>query len=262
MTIVVSAVVERPLVALTFDDGPVTAVTGPLLDVLSEYGARATFFVRGAALITPGGDLVTDAVGLLRRIADEGHEVGNHTQNHLLLSRYSRRTVEEEIDTAHSLLVNVLGASPTLIRPPFAADADRVDSIASRRGYQATVLWSTDGTDWHNETSASQIVGAVCDNPNLSPGTIVLLHERTQTIEPLQKIIPELQTRGYELVTVSTLLTAASSTVAASLITRAGWLLRRNQRRLIIGRRRHSDRNALAGTEPCSFSGSPQAPYP
>jgi peptidoglycan/xylan/chitin deacetylase (PgdA/CDA1 family) len=233
LSVISSAVTQRPLVALTFDDGPNLSVTEGLLEALDEYGAKATFFVRGAALVTQEGDLVAQATALVQRLVDERHEVGNHTQNHLLLSTHDRQTVRAEIESTHTLLGTVVGLPPTLIRPPFGADADRVDAFARMLGYRATVLWSAHGSDWDDRFTAGDIAKTVCDHQRLRPGAIILLHERRRTNEAVRTIIPRLLDRGYEFVTVTGLLDAATETETASVATRVGWTLRRAQGRIV-----------------------------
>jgi len=101
--------VSRRLVALTFDDGP-SEWTAPILDVMKEHGARATFFVIGEA--------IEGRESVLRRTAAEGHEIGNHTWSHPALTTIPLDRVREELDFAGDTIERVLGARPRLFRPP------------------------------------------------------------------------------------------------------------------------------------------------
>jgi len=208
VTVVSCVQTQRKLIALTFDDGP-GPDTGDLLDVLDQGSAPATFFVRGAAI-----DASTEE--LLLRAAAAGHELANHTHSHLgRLGEREPAVVDEEILLTHRRLAELTGAEPTLIRPPYGHCLEEIDRAAGRLGYRATVKWSIMPRDWEQpgtDVIAAHVLG------EMHAGAIVVMHDgstpsrevhsRRQTVDAVRTVISELRGRGFELVTVSQLLTA------------------------------------------------------
>lgn len=135
--------------ALTFDDGPNPAWTPPLLDLLAEQGARATFFMVGAHA---KADL-----DLVRRIAAAGHLVGNHSWSHPNLARTRAARVREELVRTQQTLEQIIGAPVRYFRPPYGARRPAVFRIARELGLEP-VLWNAMTTDW-KERSAERIAG-------------------------------------------------------------------------------------------------------
>jgi chitin deacetylase len=214
-------------IALTFDDGPCPQYTVPILETLALHHARATFFVLGGALTRSGREVV-------KQTQAAGHEIGNHTQNHVNLGDPSQ-PLESEIETTHRELTQLLGSSPRLIRPPAGRGIARVEAYASKLEYMATVLWNISPRDYETppaDTIAERVLRG--ENPphdeiarhcayaphSPLPGGIVLLHDgapryessksRHPTVRAVRKIVPQLQDRGLQLVTVSELLDAGS----------------------------------------------------
>ncbi|NIK69156.1 MULTISPECIES: polysaccharide deacetylase family protein [unclassified Paenibacillus] len=191
---------ENKRIALTFDDGPYPDTTEPILDLLKEYHAKATFFVVG--------NRVESFPETIKREIAEGHEVANHTFNHYFLQKKTYQTVQNEIMKTEQALEKVTGKKPSLFRPPGGFYNDQMLAIAKKNGY-TTVLWS-----WHQDTNdwrspgVQRIVNKVLNNAR--NGDIILLHDyvprSVQTVEALKIILPELQRRGYEMVTVSDLI--------------------------------------------------------
>ncbi|WP_336789034.1 polysaccharide deacetylase family protein [Paenibacillus sp. MMO-177] len=191
---------ENKRIALTFDDGPYPKTTEPILDLLKEYHAKATFFVVG--------NRVESFPETIKREIAEGHEVANHTFNHYFLQKKNYATVQNEIMKTEQALEKVTGKKPLLFRPPGGFYNDQMLAIAKKNGY-TTVLWS-----WHQDTNdwrspgVQKIVNKVLNNAR--NGDIILLHDyvprSVQTVEALKIILPELQRRGYEMVTVSDLI--------------------------------------------------------
>lgn len=201
---------QRRMVALTFDDGPDPVWTSKILDVLKREGAPATFFVTGTNVLGQGP--------LLRRIVDEGSELGNHSTSHANLSHRSPDAIRLELTATERLVEAYTGRAMRLFRPPFLGDADpdRGDELHATRvgaelGY-LTVGLNVDPHDWQSP-SPRQIVartiagveGGTADRPT----QIVLLHDsggdRSRTLAALPGIIRGLRARGYELVGVSKL---------------------------------------------------------
>ena len=191
--------------ALTFDDGP-SEWTTAILAHLGAHGARATFFVLGSSI--PGRENV------LRRIAAEGHELGNHTYSHPELAELDGRRVREELRRTTELIQRTARVRPRLFRPPYAAADRRVALLAASVGLSPTVLRSVDPADWSG-TSAGEIVATVLEGAG--PGEIVCLHDgvspnrsgspsRQPTVDAVAELVPTLVAQGFELVTVSELL--------------------------------------------------------
>lgn len=164
--------VDRPVVALTFDDGP-GPWTAPILDVLRDAGAHATFFVIGEAVV--------GYEDVLRRIDAEGHEVGNHTMTHRRLDTVSRRSIARELRQANRAVKRVLGAVPTTFRPPGFHYTTAVLEVARAIGFDRVVLSSATTDDYLRE-GAADIVDAIV--PRVSPGGIIDLHDGRPPREP------------------------------------------------------------------------------
>jgi peptidoglycan/xylan/chitin deacetylase (PgdA/CDA1 family) len=200
-------VVRSRVVALTFDDGP-SVWTQPILDVLQEHGARATFFVLGSSV--PGKE------GVLRRMLAEGHEIGNHTASHLDPAAVSDEALVQEIRRGAEVIEAACGHRPTLARPPYGGAPERFAAAARQAEAGLTVLWSIDPADW-DKTEAAPIVEHVLQE--LRPGAIVDLHDgmpeessgapsRQATVDAVEHLLRELSAHGYRAVTVSELIAA------------------------------------------------------
>ena len=175
------------LIALTFDDGP-NYNTSKVLDVLAKYNVKATFFVLGSK--------AKDNKKILKREYDSGMEIGNHTFNHLLLTKYKENVIKDEIDKTSSVIFEVTGRYPKLLRPSYGAYNNTIKKI----GDMPIIIWDIDTLDWkyHNSKKiASRVINKVKD------GDIILMHDiYSATANSLNIIIPELQNRGYTFVTV------------------------------------------------------------
>ena len=186
---------DRQVVALTFDDGPDPIRTPALLDALAELDAPATFFVLG--------DVVDANADLVRRIAREGHELGNHTYCHRYLPLARSRSVERELNATDRAVERATGVVPVLARPPWGGRSPWTVR-AFRRLAKRLVLWDVNSYDWKG-TSALEIVARVLARAR--PGSIILMHEAREggevTIEAVRLLVPALRARGLALVTVS-----------------------------------------------------------
>ena len=205
------ATYERKAIALSFDDGPSPVNTPRILDLLRDSGARATFFVVGQE--------VQGREAIVARIAAEGHELGNHTYTHPHTISLGRPELRDELEKTNEALMRIDGVPPIrLVRPPFGKDRRRTDSVGRELGMQ-TVLWSVDSAD---SGSAIDSADAVAENviANARPGAIVLLHDggntRPATVGGCERLVPALLGHGFELVTVSDLLGAATIPASAT----------------------------------------------
>jgi cellulose synthase/poly-beta-1,6-N-acetylglucosamine synthase-like glycosyltransferase/peptidoglycan/xylan/chitin deacetylase (PgdA/CDA1 family)/spore germination protein YaaH len=198
-------------IALTFDDGPDPEWTPAILDILKQENVPGTFFVIGK-----NGQAYPD---LLRRIVNEGHELGNHTFTHPNLGEIPGRITDLELNATQRLIESVTGRSTVLFRPPYFGDAeaDKPEEVepairAEKLGYIIVGL-RIDPGDWKPGVTPDEIVQKTVDkamdtNPE-TRGQVVLLHDsggdRAATIEALPRLIHELRARGFKFVAVSTL---------------------------------------------------------
>jgi polysaccharide deacetylase family sporulation protein PdaB len=197
------------VIALTFDDGPNPTFTPQILDVLKENQAKATFFVIGAR--------AQKYPKVVQREAREGHEVANHTNTHPL-KQLSRKDLQREVMDAQHSIFAATGIQPQVFRPPGGIYNETVVDVAKEAGCQVVIWsWNQDTKDW-SRPGASRIAERVLKN--VRNGDIVLLHDhgedRSQTIEALKTILPELKKMGYRFVTVSELLQMSPRTKRAA----------------------------------------------
>lgn len=182
----------RPMVALTFDDGPSAANTHRILNVLEANGAKATFYVVGTNIHGAGADAMRRAVSL-------GCEIGNHTYNHENLVKISAQSVRDTIARTSARITEVTGVAPTTMRPPYGS----INSTVLANTGMPVILWNIDTLDWKTKNT-SRTVNHVLSN--VKDGDIILMHETYATSAAAAEIIiPELVSRGYQLVTVSEL---------------------------------------------------------
>jgi peptidoglycan-N-acetylglucosamine deacetylase len=186
---------KLPEIALTFDDGPRAPVTGQLLDVLHGLGVRATFFVVGARAI--------ESPALVRRMYAEGHEVGNHSQNHQRLDTLSPERAREEVNDCDVSVFLAADRHLRIMRPPGVRYNDSVLRTVNDLGY-VMASWTVGAHDYE-DVSASFIVDHV--TRRAENGSIVLLHsDRPATLEAIPRIVRDLKARGFRFVTVSEML--------------------------------------------------------
>lgn len=178
-------------VALTFDDGPRADTTALLLNGLRARGANATFFLIGEQI--PGNE------ALVRRMAAQGHQVGNHSYSHVILEKAADNAIVEEIQKTQVLLEEILGPGDYWLRPPYGmVDRKRIDLIRT-----PMIFWSLDPEDW-KVLDSGQVVERVLSQ--IQPGDIILLHDFYPTsVEAALQIIDALQPQGYAFVTVEAL---------------------------------------------------------
>jgi peptidoglycan-N-acetylglucosamine deacetylase len=175
------------IVRLTFDDGPVRANTPRILNVLSNYRVKATFFVIGQR--------ARRYPRLVKREYREGHSVQNHTYTHPNLTTLGNARIRRELRATNRAIKAAGVPRPYRFRPPHGITNARVRSVGASLGLIQT-LWSVDPRDWSNPP-ASVICRRVVSN--VRPGSIVLLHDGsgTNTEEALPCIIKRLRAQGY-----------------------------------------------------------------
>ena len=182
-------------IALTIDDGPHDIIGDEILDLLKREQIKATFFIVGRrARMRPD---------LLRRMVDEGHEIGNHSQNHQRLDMLKGRDMYREIIDCENVVKGITGRRMSLLRPPGMRYNGAVIQAARQNGH-VVVSWSCAGKDFM-DVSPSFIVDKVLNN--VENGSIILMHdERPMTVTALARIIPALKREGYRFVTITEML--------------------------------------------------------
>ncbi|GAA3467143.1 polysaccharide deacetylase family protein [Nonomuraea roseola] len=181
-------------VALTFDDGP-GKYAGVLLDTLKKHNAKATFFLEG--------QYVKSRPAFAKRMAVEGHELGNHSYSHPNFTTIGPAAIRSEIQKTQDIVKQVTGVEPKLLRPPYGMADLQVSDIAAEFG-MPMILWTGGSRDWEskNEEAIKKQTLAVAKQ-----GSIVLMHDWVkQTVDSMPSLIKTLQNKGYHLVTVSELI--------------------------------------------------------
>lgn len=193
----------KPMVALTWDDGPDSKVGNRLMDYLEAVDGRGTFFMVG--------NRVSENQDEVKRMVQDGHEVANHSWDHdLKLSKKGTDYIANEFNKTNDIIEQVSGVKPTLIRLPGGIISDDVRSTVT----QPMIYWSLDTEDWKTRNAQSTIDAI---ESNIKDGDIVLMHEIYEaTGDACQTVIPWLQSQGYQMVTVSELIKFRGATVDAS----------------------------------------------
>ncbi len=190
----------KKVIALTFDDGPTPGYTDKILKILKKYDVKATFFVIGSK--------AQKYPNLVRREANYGHEIANHTYTHPKISKLSFKAYKTEMKKTQNVVKKITGSTPVLMRPPYGDLNENAIRYTQKLGFKM-ILWSwdQDTRDW-SHPGVNAIVKKVLNNT--SCGDIVLFHDSSttmgQTATALETIIPELKRRGYSFVTVSELI--------------------------------------------------------
>lgn len=193
---VTAAPTHRNIVSMTFDDGPHPTLTPALLDMLKKRRIRATFYVIGRnAARYPD---------IIKRMVDEGHEIGNHTWSHPFLTKLGDASVLRQIDRTNEAVYKAVKRIPVTMRPPYGALSRRQRAMLSKERDLPTILWSVDPEDWRRPGSsvvASRIVNRA------GPGAIILSHDiHSPTIRAMPTALDGLKDRGFRFATVSMIL--------------------------------------------------------
>lgn len=187
--------VNRPMVALTFDDGPVRKNTLLALELLNAYDARGTFFMLGYRM-ERNPDVVLDVV-------NQGHEVGSHTYNHPDLTSKSTN-LNYQYSRNQEILSEITQGqvSIELLRPPYGSFNSTVKSTSP----YPLIMWSLDTLDWKTLDPAATHENIMT---KVKDGDVILLHDLHEpSVESLRTVLPALVDAGYQIVTVSELMEA------------------------------------------------------
>ncbi len=185
---------NKPLAALTFDDGPNIFTTRQVTEKLAQYGVTASFFL-------VGDNITEESAAVARGALEQGCEINNHSRTHSAMPQLTPEEMKAEIAYTNERIKSMIGAEPRFFRPPYiAVSGEMFDNI------DMPFIAGIGAEDWLDEVSAEQRAERVLSD--VHDGSIILLHDMTgnyRTVNALDIIIPELISRGYELVTVSEL---------------------------------------------------------
>lgn len=182
--------INKPTIALTFDDGP-SKYTKDIINLLESYDCNATFFVLGNK-VSIYKDTIREAIEL-------GNEIGNHTYNHKWLSKLDIDNIKKQINETQNILKEELNYTPTLLRPTYGSVNKKIRNNTDLE----IVLWSVDTLDWKIKSSKKIAERSLS---KINDGSIILMHDTyKRTYEALRIMIPKLLEEGYQFVTVSEL---------------------------------------------------------
>ena len=182
--------ISKPMVALTFDDGP-SIYTDEILETLKKYNSNASFFVLGNKIDAHSSTII--------KMYQNGNEIGNHSYNHRSLTKLSKLEQIEQIDKTQELVKKYTGFTPIYLRPTYGS----VNKSLRNNTSLDIVLWNIDTKDWKYKN-----VNKIVDNAlkDVKDGSIILMHDTyKRTSEAVKIIVPKLIENGYQLVTISEL---------------------------------------------------------
>lgn len=183
---------ECKRIALTFDDGPNHIYTEPLLDGLKERGVKATFFLIG--------NEVEKHPEIARRIAEEGHVIGNHSFYHVDLSSLSAEEAVFQVSRTNEVIYEVTGQYPQYLRPPFG----RSHPAITCEQPMIEVLWTIDSRDWAIDDVGTVVMNVI---PEAEDNDIILMHDASSTsVAAALSIVDNLKQKGYDFVTLDEIL--------------------------------------------------------
>jgi len=192
---------KKPMVALTFDDGPNSKTTIPILDTLKANDAVATFYVIG--------NRISANKAILIRMINEGNEIGNHTYNHKQLTILTPIQMKDQINKTQAAIKAAIGITSKTMRPTYGSYNDDVKKYMD----MPLILWSMDTRDWQSKNPKA-VIKIVLDK--VKDGDIILMHDiYPSTAEAVKDIVPKLKERGFQLVTVSELYEARGKALQA-----------------------------------------------
>ncbi|MFZ5352579.1 MAG: polysaccharide deacetylase family protein [Bacillota bacterium] len=186
---------EEKKIAISFDAAWGADYTNDLLSILKEHNVKTTFFLVGFWVDT--------YPEMVKKIAAEGHEIGNHSAKHPKMSQLSEEQIIKELKTTSDKIEALIGKPTVLFRPPFGDYNNRLILTAREMGIQ-TIQWDVDSLDY-KDYGVDSIVSRVCSK--VQNGSIVLFHNNaTYTKDALPIILKKLQAEGYQIVPISELI--------------------------------------------------------
>ena len=188
---------EEPKIALTFDAAWGNQETQKIMEILKRHDVKVTFFMTGGWVDTYPDDV--------KMILAEGHDLGNHSQNHKNMSQLSDAEKETELMSVHNKVKELTGYEMFLFRPPYGDYDNALVTTAKKCGYY-TIQWDIDSLDW-KDYGVESILKTVTENEHLGNGSIILCHNGAKyTAEALDTMITTLKDAGYTFVPLSELI--------------------------------------------------------
>lgn len=181
---------DKPMVALTFDDGPYDRVTNRIVKALAKHDSRATFFVVG--------NRVDRYAETMKNAYKKGNQIATHTFDHGDLSKMKKKQIRSELKRAFRAMKKIDGENPTMLRPPYGNVNDKM-----RETIQIPMIyWSVDTEDWASRNKDKILKRCKV----IKDGDIVLMHDLyPSTAAAVEKLVPKLRKKGFQLVTVEEL---------------------------------------------------------
>ena len=181
---------EKPMVALTFDDGPYDRVTNRIVKVLAKHDSRATFFVVG--------NRVERYADTMKNAYNKGNQIATHTFDHGDLSKMKKKQIRRELKRAFRVMKKINGENPTMLRPPYGNVNDKMRQTIRI----PMIYWNVDTDDWASRNKDKIL--SRCKS--IKDGDIVLMHDLyPSTAAAVEKLVPKLRKKGFQLVTVEEL---------------------------------------------------------
>lgn len=188
---------SEPKIALSFDAAWGNEDTKKILKVLKEKNVKVTFFMTGGWIESYPDDV--------KAIAKDGHELGNHSENHKQMSTLSAEECKKEIMAPHEKVKKLTGVDMTVFRPPYGDYNDTLIGCVQECSYHA-VQWDVDSLDW-KDYGVDSIINTVLGHKHLGNGSIILCHNGAKyTAQALPKLIDGLKEKGFTFVTMSDLI--------------------------------------------------------
>lgn len=193
----------KPVIALTFDDGPNTTTTNQVLDLLEKYQVRASFFLVGS-------NINEETSKVVKRAHDMGCEINNHSKTHSYMDKMTAEEIKAEVDFVSEKVKEITGEDTKFFRPPYIAVNDTM--------YQSIDMPFISGygcNDWDDKVDVNRRLAVM--RRYAKDGVIFLLHDaqgNDKTVEMLDTLIPELIEEGYQFATVSELFEAKGAAIS------------------------------------------------
>ncbi len=187
----------KPVIALTFDDGPNTTTTNQVLDLLDKYQVRASFFLIG-------DNINDESAKSVKRAYDMGCEINNHSKTHSYMNQMEAEDIQAEVQFVSDKVKEITGEPTTFFRPPYiAVNGTMYDNI------DMPFINGVGCNDWDSSVEVETRLKRL--NRQIKDGVIILLHDvqgNDKTVELLDTLIPQLLEQGYQFATVSELFEA------------------------------------------------------
>lgn len=193
---------NKPLIALTFDDGPNTTTTMEVLDVLKKYNIKASFFL-------VGNNITEETEAVVKRAFDMKCEIANHSKTHSAMPEMSAEEIKAEIKFVSDKIESITGQAPKFFRPPYIAVNDLMYECIDM-----PFICGAGCNDWDDNVSVDERVRITLEQ--ICDGTIILMHDmqgNSKTVAAIDILIPMLLEKGYEFVTVEELFHAKGKAI-------------------------------------------------